>query len=1003
MSDTLTAPEPEFVEPVSGAAVSENPVFDIAAEAPQIPRVTDDSSFARLPAGSKFIDPEGVTRWKPIASDADYAKLPEGAEFVDPEGNKRKKPAFEPVSFTTQTLYDMALTDKEKRKIMEREFGPEAVKQDSLHGLYAVDAEGKFRKPGYGMTAVGGAATAMAAPVVGSVLGTIGGGAAGALGGPAGVFAGGTLGAGTGGILGQFLNDVVLQLSGVYDRTPSDNAGNLGVAGLTSMMGAGVGRGIATVAPTLKEGISKATTAAPAVLRNILGATEEDLKMAKQIADKGTTVPPSTVMKGAPHLQNLSERFHPALDTSNPSRRSIEQHYETNAGQVLRELGVPEFQVGKEAPPLRDPAAATPVQRVGEALRERAILESKSADDALAAAIEARKAGVVANAGEAMAQREQLLAAQVAAKDAAERLVQTGLDEMGKTADLAIRTAKAGHNSGDLWQGFADQLVAVKRGLMDRASKMYNEADALAGNARPDVTGLPVTARTFLDQLPEDFQKKYPDIVRKLEDIGGVIDKETGEFIKPPQEPTFGQLRQLRTLLRGNADWHTLSGDLKNGTYKFFSGQVDQALRNVERVPELADAVRQLDLADEFYRKNMPVFEAKQIGAIMRGLEAGLPADPSELYRAVVKEGHTDLTNKIRGMVGENLWSGVKAADMRTILDNSADLLPGVTDGNKFVREVLDRHRTGLLDAVHGKEGADKIRRLAEEVRALTNDRVPIQVRPGDTVMETIQRARMVAQEAKAVAAKDPMGALQREMKRVEQETRRQQTVRVPDPANPGQTVAIPRKDDPLGFLYEPSVGAAEATKKILASEDLILATATRFGKDSPEFNMLRQAYAQQLLQGTMDPAVRLGKVSDELQALMFPGVTRKQMDTLAKEMSFLTNAKLFDNEVAGGMAAMAKVEHPVAGRLVSGVLKMAPGVNMAARTALGAYYKMVTDMAANNPPLFNYLLRGLSGTAEEKAATREILTKHAQRYAAMGAGAGAAMYQKPREENRRR
>ena len=968
----------------------------------QLPQVFDEATYAAVPMGEMYLDPEGQKRTKPwrVLSARDYDKVPEGANYVDPEGTARVKPKFEPVSFTTQTLYDMALTDKERKKILESEYGADAVKQDAK-GLYVIDNEGTYRKPGRGMTAVTGGATAMVAPVAGAVLGTIGGGAAGAAGGPAGVFIGGTVGSGTGGTLGQFLNDMVLQLAGVYDRTPGEQAGNLGVAGLTSMMGAGVGRGIATVVPTVKEGLSKAGAAAPAVARKILGTSEEDLRLAKQIADQGTAIPPSAVMKEAPHLQNIVERFHPAMDTSNPTLRSVEQHYERGAQQILKDLGVPEFQTA--APAVREPVAATPVQRVGEALRERAILESKSADDALAAAIEARKTQVATNTAEFTAQREALLKAQVDAKEAAERLVQSGLDEMGKTADMAIKTAKANHNSGDLWQAFADQLVAVKRGLMDRASLMYKQADELAGNARPAIGVLPTTAREFLEQLPEDFQRKYPDIVKKLEDLGGVFNKETGEMIKPPQEPTFGQLRQLRTLLRGNADWHTLSGDLRNGTYKFFSQQVDNALHNVKAVPELEAAVRQLDLADEFYRKNMPVFEAKQINAVMRGLEAGLPADPSELYRVVVKEGQTELTNKIRQMVGENLWAGVKAADMRTILDNSADLIPGVTDGGKFVREVLDRHRSGLLDAVHGKDGADKIRRLAEEVRALTNDRIPIQVRQGDNVMETIQRARQAAQEAKKVAAKDPLAALAKEMKQVEREAKRQPMVAVPDPANPGQIKMVARKDDPLGFLYDPTVGAAEATKKILASEDLLFATATRFGKDSAEFNMLRQAYAQNLLQGVMNPAERLAKISPDLQVLMFPGVTARQMETLAKEMNFLMNTKLFQSgDFGGALSATAKVEHPIAGRLVSGVMKMFPGVNMAARSALAAYYKMVTDFAANRPETFAYLLRGLDGTPEQRAAVRAILTKHAQRYAAMGAGVGEGLYQRPRDDKRR-
>lgn len=998
-----------------GSVINPNSNHPLAAQ--QYPRVTDDATFAAVPMGQKFIDPDEKIRIKPwrVASDRDFERIPEGAAFVDPQGKLRIKPKFEPVSYTTQTLYDMALTPKQKRSIMEAEY-PGKVKEDAK-GFYAVDDEGIFHRPGYGKTALAGGATAMALPVAGAVVGTIGGGAAGAMGGPAGVFVGGMAGGAAGGYSGQWFNDFMLQSAGHGPESAEDQGlvhQRQVEAGLTGVLGGGLGRGAAMIVPSMKEGISRATVAGPTVLRKILGASEADLRMAKEIADKGTTVPPSTVFKEAPHLQNVSERFHPAMDTSNPSLRSIEQHYETGATKILDDLGTPEFQAPSaiektlgtkaETPSLREPGAGVPVKRVGEALRERAIADSAGADSAFREVIEQRKAAAATNAVESSAQREQLLAAQVQAKEAADKLVQQGLDEMGRTADAAIKVANAGHNSGDLWQAFAAQLVAVKTAITSRAKVMYDLADELAGGVKPNSAGLPMIAENFLEQLPGDFQNKYPDIVKKLRDLAGKQDPETGEWLKAPVVPTFGELRNLRSLLRGNADWHTLSPDLRNGTYKFFSKRVDDALRDIKSVPALEPAVKQLDLADEFYRKNMPVFEAKQIEGVMRGLEAGLPADPNELYRVVVREGHTDLTNRIRGIVGENIWSGVRAADMRTILDNSKDLVPGVTDGRKFVAEVLDRHRSGLLDSVHGKAEADKIRKLAEEVRALTNDRVPIQVRDGDTVMQTIQRARDAAVQAKAVANKDPMGALKKEMANVEREAKRQPQIQVPDPANPGQMKLVARKDDPLWFLYEPTVGASEAAKKILSSEDLLFAAAHRFGKDSKEFNMLRQAYAQQVLQGTINPAERLAIISPELQALMFPGVTGKQMKVLADEMNFLTSSKLFSSgDFGGALSATAKVEHPIAGRLVSGAMKLLPGPNMAARTALGAYYKMVTDWSANNPALFNYLLRGLGGTPEEKQAVRNILTKHAQRYAAMGAGVGEALYQKPADEKPRR
>jgi hypothetical protein len=203
------------------------------------------------------------------------------------------------------------------------------------------------------------------------------------------------------------------------------------------------------------------------------------------------------------------------------------------------------------------------------------------------------------------------------------------------------------------------------------------------------------------------------------------------------------------------------------------------------------------------------------------------------------------------------------------------------------------------------------------------------------------------------------------------------------------------RKDDPLKFLYDPTTGASEAVNKILNSEDLIFATAAKFGAQSPEFNMLRQTYAQRVLEGTMHPSKELAKISPELQQLMFPGATLSDLKTLAKEMDFLMGAKVFQGgDTAGGMAVMSRVENPVGGKMIGGVTKAIPGVGTMGRAARGMYYKAITDFVSKNPALFHYLMRGLKGTPEEKQAAVQAISKVLQRGGAMGAGGAVATEQ---------
>src|SRR5262245_14204752 len=141
--------------------------------------VKTDEDFTALAPGSVFHDPEGKQRTKPyiVTGDDDLWKVPEGAQFLDPEGQLRTRPRFEGVSVTTQTLYDMAGNDRERRKVLERGYPGGEVKQGP-EGLYVEDKGGMF-KPGRGLGAAVGHTLAQAAPIGGMLIGSAVGGAGG--------------------------------------------------------------------------------------------------------------------------------------------------------------------------------------------------------------------------------------------------------------------------------------------------------------------------------------------------------------------------------------------------------------------------------------------------------------------------------------------------------------------------------------------------------------------------------------------------------------------------------------------------------------------------------------------------------------------------------------------------------------------------------------------------------------------------------------------------------
>lgn len=921
--------------------------------------------------------------------------LPEGSQFVDPGGKLRQVPTYGDLDFTTQTLYNMAANNKERQKILEQAH-PGKVKQNPRTGEFYIDDDGKLIKPRGFSESPGAFVAGQAAPALGSIGGEIAGGVLGGAAGSvfpvvgniAGGVAGGVAGGAAGGAAGQAFNDSMLELAGVYDRTAGEEAEGLGLSALFGGVGTAVGRGAAAVAPAIKGAIRNSL---PATAAKFLGADPEALQTAIRLRGpngEGPLVPPSRWAKESPHLHLLVEKFDPTFHTQNPMLQSATEHYEDNAKAVLESLGA------KVPKKITEPEAAVSTEKAGEAILGRSRAELAAADEKLRATLLSQRSVAETGAAGRSAYMETLRAAEKESRAAADKVISDGFKAIDADISTAMQTVKAGKNSGELWQQVGDKLRKIKLAIGQRAKVRYNQADQLAGNHLPDISGLPDLAADMLAQMPEGFEGKYPGIVKQIRDLAGVqkLDKQgnpTGEWAKEPVHPTFGQLHNLRTVLRNNVNYYDLTPDFKEGALKFFAGKVNDVLHDKNAVPELQAAAHMLDETDKWYGNVIKPLTDKNIQAVVSGLESGLPADPKMLYNTIVKEGRTELTNKVRKLVGPTLWAAVKAADTQEMLDSAKTLTPGVIDGRKFSREVLDRYRTGMLDAVHGKDAA-KLLDQARHIETLEG-RLDIPAKPGDTINDVIRRARLAAEVVKEQAKRDPLAMLNKEMKSIER-----------DHAREASRMRQQRASDPLAFLYKPTTGATEAVDRILGSEDLILASAARFGANSPEFNMLRQVWAQRILQGTLQPSKHLEKMSEEVQRIMFPGVTLDQMRTLAKDMDFLMGRSDIAHGMAG-LSAIAKVEHPFGalpgGKTVGKILNIATlgaGAPIA-RGTLGAFYKFVRE-GVNNPAFLRWVEKGLKGDDAARKLVRETVQRRMQLGGATGAGAGQAAYQAPNQ-----
>lgn len=970
------------------------------AAGPELTKVASPQDYEKVPHGHAYLDPEGKQRFKPLRSKADYDALPEGQEYADPSGQIRTKPKYEGIDFTPQMLYDVAHSDKGRRKALEK-FYPGKVKQDA-EGQFYIEDEGKLRKPGRGFSSGAAFVASEAAPALLSGLGSVAGGAAGTalLPGP-GTVAGGAGGAAGGGYIGSKLNDTISQIAGVYDEEGAETDARWSAAfGATGDVG---GRALSAAAPAIKQGIGAMARGASKTANKFLGTDPEALETGLKIAESGekpgtglpgilgmsdtdTQVSPSAIFKASPHLGNVGETLQGKFDATDPLRSHAERFMDKRAKEILEHKDIGSLVEDS----LVHPKAAVSTEEAGAVIKEssrlRAINESQEADRQLAEVLANRRAAVEAkHAPDIEAHRtrnENVVRTAEQARGAADNLIQEGFRDIERQANDAVRVAQVGHNAGDLWRTVAQSFVALRRSIAQRAEGMYGNAHTVSnGLVPPGAESLAPRAQALLDQLPEGFAQSHPTIVRRIANMAGEVG-EDGEVIRPPTAAAWTELHELRTMIRQDIKWNDLTSDVKNGALKHMQNGIDEVLHSVENQPELREASRLLRMADDFYRENMGPLNNQQIKSLVKALDSGLQADPKALLKVAIRDGKTEVANTIRNTVGPTTWDAMRAADVQEMISQSR-LLDGSIDGLKFAKQVEDRAQNGVLDTLHGDRGGARLRQQATHIQQLRG-KLPVTARPGDTANDIILRARSAAADAEAKAATDPIKLLNNEMKKVEASARKE--------------FAANKKHDPLAFLNEATVGANEAVNRILKDPDLIVAASRAFpgGEKSPEFQLMRQIWAERFMRETLEPGERLAKTSPEIQALMFPGVTLDDMHMLAKEMKLLMSGKTLrggGDDMGGSMMAQSAVENPF-GRIggigkLAGPAKLVPGANFGARAAMSAYYNTVRSVLTS-PSTLRWLRKGLtSRDLEAKAVARAELRAALQKGGAAGAGFG--------------
>jgi hypothetical protein len=702
----------------------------------------------------------------------------------------------------------------------------------------------------------------------------------------------------------------------------------------------------------------------------------EKLATIHDIADKGGRVPIESWAPASTYLARLT-----AIARGwgyDPVKEAAVPFYERKAGDVLQSAGLPP----EQASGLTSATAAAPLAPAGEAAVAKAHEIIGSATDKLNSEIEAFKNREIGpatreareKARDISTEQTALVTAADEARAQAAKTVQDGFTDINKSLDDAITGPEM--QSGDLMRAAEGKLRDLRREVGRYFRKQYDAADTAAEGHLPNTSALAPWAQGLLDAILPPVKAQYPREVELLTKLAteeeppkpsGLVDQHGQPIMStaeaPASEITFGQLHELRNWVRHVIDWDDLAAGPKQGVLKLVEREIDRILHDQEASPELKTAAKMLDATDKEYGNVIPRFKDSVVRQIVRSGAAAAPENAAKLASMVITEHNTERIGMVRDMVGPEIWRKVQAADLKTIVAHSLDET-GQFDPQAFAKKIMERSNLGMLAPTYGADEAATLVRQAQRVQQTYAKNPDLSVLPGDTVTTLLARADNAIQRAESLAEQDPLGLLKQHVEQINAKAKQMSA-----------TGKEQIKANPLNDLLD--MESEAAAKKILSDHDLFRSAAQQFGADSPEFTLLRQTWARQFLQRNIERVREMpdefSKSPEDIQRLLFPGVSLDQMVRLTKEMRIMFPKG--EDATSIGMSGMAMLMHPANASFWPSWAKKAIMYlpTAVARGATGIALDKIANIATS-PQLMRFVTKGLTGTPIQQDAAKVVM-----------------------------
>lgn len=428
------------------------------------------------------------------------------------------------------------------------------------------------------------------------------------------------------------------------------------------------------------------------------------------------------------------------------------------------------------------------------------------------------KSGNVLQAGKRAEEQEATAAHESAVADTAQKLKATtqSIDQIVSKGLNGIRAEAARNNPGDFPTAAANAITDVRRQLGQAFSQRYTAAEGKAGGIPIDAGAIRDAATEFRAQLPEDLARMFPDVTKKLADLG-----QEGEPGTPAQDPTMtlGELHYLRSQLRDMKGNPSLPGSIKKLPFAKMEAAVNDTINSVQNDPVVRSAAKDLRAIDRDYSRQMAKFNSGAIQSVVGNMQPGFPEN-THVALSLFKDNASGALDKILRMGGPELERSLKGSVLRDTLQESEITRPGETPTHDpaSILDTIQKNRTGWSRLFGAPTVAGWERDLGR--MAARDGKLPSTMElPADGFTRLLAREKELQARADRLAKANPLQALD----------------------------DISKKSGDPELISTGALPHA-VSSRILGDSDLTRSAVNRFGINSPQVKALKEDLIQNLV-----------------------------------------------------------------------------------------------------------------------------------------------------------